>query len=187
MICEATKRCTKCGDEKPIGAFHFTKGSPDGLAYQCRTCCSLLKKQRNAETRRRNQSAAGQENSKRCPSCSLTLPATDFYKNLSAARGRSSYCKHCSRDLGRANRYGLKLDQVRLILHTPRCQACGHAFKTEKEMHFDHCHETGEFRGVLCKLCNTTAAGPAARCIELLSLVKAYLERSLERPSLCQN
>lgn len=33
-----TKRCSKCGEEKPIDHFQKRKASPDGLSYWCRQC-----------------------------------------------------------------------------------------------------------------------------------------------------
>src|SRR5262245_54201848 len=35
-----------------------------------------------------------------------------------------------------------------------RCECCGDP-RGDKQLCFDHCHETGEFRGWLCNLCNT--------------------------------
>ena len=33
-----TKRCTKCGEEKPLDAFHRDASSPDGHKRWCKTC-----------------------------------------------------------------------------------------------------------------------------------------------------
>ena len=33
-----TKQCTKCGIEKPLNAFHNSKGTRDGKTYQCKQC-----------------------------------------------------------------------------------------------------------------------------------------------------
>lgn len=42
---EDTKRCTKCGEVKPVGGFDKDSSKADGLQCHCRTC--------NAERRRR--------------------------------------------------------------------------------------------------------------------------------------
>lgn len=34
------KRCTKCGEDKPIDSFPKERRSPDGVASQCKTCKS---------------------------------------------------------------------------------------------------------------------------------------------------
>lgn len=36
------KRCTKCGEEKPLTEFHKRAASPDGLNYKCRGCAKAL-------------------------------------------------------------------------------------------------------------------------------------------------
>ncbi|GAH40943.1 unnamed protein product, partial [marine sediment metagenome] len=33
-----TKRCTKCGEEKPLTEFHKNKYNKDGLTYSCKAC-----------------------------------------------------------------------------------------------------------------------------------------------------
>ena len=33
-----TKRCSKCGDTKPISMFHKNRTRPDGLDYWCKEC-----------------------------------------------------------------------------------------------------------------------------------------------------
>ena len=33
-----TKRCTKCGEEKPLTEFHKSRKSHDGLGYWCKSC-----------------------------------------------------------------------------------------------------------------------------------------------------
>jgi hypothetical protein len=38
---------------------------------------------------------------KRCPKCEETLPAEDFYRNIRATSGLSTYCKRCHRELQR--------------------------------------------------------------------------------------
>lgn len=42
-----TKRCTKCGIEKPLAMFYAHKGMSDGLRPDCRTCCLAREKVRN--------------------------------------------------------------------------------------------------------------------------------------------
>lgn len=39
-----TKRCTKCGQEKPITEFCKKTGSPDGHNYTCKECISKYRK-----------------------------------------------------------------------------------------------------------------------------------------------
>lgn len=34
----ATKRCSKCGEVKPLSDFHKNRSNPDGLQYGCKPC-----------------------------------------------------------------------------------------------------------------------------------------------------
>jgi hypothetical protein len=36
------------------------------------------------------------------------------------------------------------------------CALCGFVFQEEKQKHFDHDHNTGRFRGIICFVCNVT-------------------------------
>lgn len=35
-----TKRCTKCGEEKPLSSFHKERRSSDGVTARCKSCTS---------------------------------------------------------------------------------------------------------------------------------------------------
>jgi hypothetical protein len=39
-------------------------------------------------------------------------------------------------------------------IKTDRCEVCNNLFKSNIDRHMDHCHETGEFRWILCHSCN---------------------------------
>lgn len=38
--------------------------------------------------------------------------------------------------------------------NTNKCDACQKVFKSTKDRHLDHCHESGSFRHILCMDCN---------------------------------
>lgn len=42
-----------------------------------------------------------------------------------------------------------------VYLNTTACQVCGHEFETSRDRCMDHDHETGQFRQILCRSCNT--------------------------------
>jgi hypothetical protein len=54
------------------------------------------------------------------------------------------------------------------------CEACGN---DQREIHFDHCHKTGVFRGWLCRDCNQALGFVKDDPIRLLQLIK-YLEQA---------
>ncbi|MFN2490814.1 MAG: hypothetical protein ABR529_13995 [Actinomycetota bacterium] len=43
----ATKRCRKCGEEKPLGAFGVQRRASDGLNGTCRECVNAYHRRRN--------------------------------------------------------------------------------------------------------------------------------------------
>jgi hypothetical protein len=47
----------------------------------------------------------------------------------------------------KAKKWKLKADD-------PLCSICRHEFKCPKDVHYDHNHKTGEYRGLLCTKCN---------------------------------
>jgi hypothetical protein len=56
------------------------------------------------------------------------------------------------------------------------CAICGvHQSKLEKPLAVDHCHDTGQVRGLLCFDCNT-GIGKLKDSIELLKKALQYLE-----------
>jgi 5-methylcytosine-specific restriction endonuclease McrA len=81
-----TKRCTKCGEIKPLNAFNLDKRLRDGLQSDCKAC---EKDYRQARARTLTVTEA------RCPSCSLTLPASAFAKSRAAPNGLQTTCRAC--------------------------------------------------------------------------------------------
>jgi hypothetical protein len=57
------------------------------------------------------------------------------------------------------------------------CEACGGAPDPKRELHFDHCHTSGNFRGWICRECNL-ALGNVRDNIQRLRQLIAYLERA---------
>lgn len=69
------------------------------------------------------------------------------------------------------------------MLLIPVCQACGAPLPDSYSQKFDHCHEGGHFRGVLCHPCNMACAGNSEDTIVRLHGCIGYLARDLERTS----
>jgi Recombination endonuclease VII len=63
-----------------------------------------------------------------------------------------------------------------------RCECCSVLLVQGKNIHLDHCHLTGKFRGWLCNRCNR-GLGYFDDCIEGLEKAIAYLRKAnLRRP-----
>lgn len=118
--------------------------------------------------------------SKECTTCKETKPLSDYYKSTRKKDGYDSRCKTCAdsykakwsegnsehislqRDEYRLQkRYGITLDDYTdmLIKQDYSCAICGNSPEEGRnntyKLSVDHCHTTGEVRGLLCQKCNT--------------------------------
>lgn len=76
------------------------------------------------------------------------------------------------------SKYKVTRDVARELIAIQECQICGSGSPiTGKSLHIDHCHETGEVRGVLCHFCNV-AIGALGHSVERLKAAIKYLERT---------
>lgn len=147
-----TKICSGCGVEKAANAseFHRRAGSPDGLCGACRKC-------RNAATARWKK--ANPE------------------KVASWRRNRTQSGAERSKDLRLL--YGMTAAQYWAIIESQggTCAMCP-AVESEcgRRLCVDHCHKTGEIRGILCGSCNKLL-GFARDSVERLEAGKNYLLR----------
>ena len=111
-----------------------------------------------------------------CSNCKLEKEESQFYKDFrDLERGReglSSRCKDCSkessrkwyqnsekyrgiiRESGLKHRYGIDSDSYWNLseIQNHVCAIC--KTKSEKYLHVDHDHVSGQIRGLLCKTCN---------------------------------
>lgn len=117
---------------------------------------------------------------KKCTSCKKTKQISDFYNSKSSKDGKSYRCKSCdksARNLYRQrnketatknqrkaylkSKYGITEEQEEGILKEQNylCAICNtKGFKMRSEAKYslvvDHCHSSGEVRGMLCHNCN---------------------------------
>ena len=74
-------------------------------------------------------------------------------------------------------RYGIHRETYIERMETSAvCECSG----TDKDLCYDHCHETMAFRGVLCRNCNR-AIGQLGDTLESLETATAYLRRHYEK------
>lgn len=108
--------------------------------------------------------------SKRCAKCGTTKPLAEYHRQPSGPMGRHSYCKPCANEAQRtsrvrhvtperkaayqiATRYKLKPEDVARMM-ADQGGVCGICAKPMAKVCIDHCHETGQVRGLLCHGCN---------------------------------
>lgn len=89
---------------------------------------------------------------KRCTQCGRERSLSDFSPHTSKPDGLQSNCKLCRR-LYRLQQRGARvtLNHLELLSDVAACEICG---RQTDNLHLDHCHSTGNFRGFLCSPCN---------------------------------
>jgi len=128
-----------------------------------------------------------------CVLCNHEKPLTSFEKRGTSYRNQckecralkekeryetcpkyNQYVKNKSRKHHFQKQYGLSIEQVdeMILSRNSTCDICN---KKTKKLHVDHCHATGEVRGLLCVLCNT-AIGKFKDDINLLQSAIKYLK-----------
>lgn len=113
---------------------------------------------------------------KTCTKCNKTKLESEFRKSLKRGKpGLRAECKECSRAYTKAwykenkngytgkaklamrkynykTRYDLPEELINHLVedNTGNCTICGN----KTVLHIDHCHATGNYRGLLCRNCN---------------------------------
>lgn len=131
---------------------------------------------------------------KECKDCKKTLPISEFYPRKQKGRVKlkvETACKKCTQirckkyrennpDKYRSSRlkslYGVNLEQYKAMAKEQenKCKVCN--IETDI-LCVDHCHETGNIRGLLCKICNK-GLGVFKDSPELLRKGASYIEES---------
>lgn len=106
---------------------------------------------------------------KRCPKCLQDLPLTAFAKKGDYLQWM---CRPCTAVNNRAQRYGITFDEAKELIGR-NCEGCGRK-ALGRDVHIDHCHDTGKVRGVLCRDCNHALSKHMTP--EILRRLADYLE-----------
>jgi hypothetical protein len=135
-------------------------------------------------------------NMNQCYKCKELKDSIEFFKNKRKSNGLHSYCKACNKEATKIaskkyrqdpakeknsklkNRYGITLlgrDQM-IADQSGCCAICNIELSTAKVVHLDHCHTSGDVRGVLCQPCNIGLGG-FKDSIETLENAIEYLKR----------
>ena len=104
-----------------------------------------------------------------CKKCHTLKPLSEFY--ILKSGKEYTWCKKCARKNAKAwgekhkshkiwseikRNYGLSKSEYKNILKQQRgvCKICVKPCGTFPRLSVDHCHKTGEVRGLLCAHCN---------------------------------
>jgi hypothetical protein len=111
---------------------------------------------------------------KTCCDCGVDKPITDFTASKAGKHGVGSRCSPCRREYGLHYTYGVTSGDVSDIrkFQNNECAICSVEMDNP---HVDHCHSTGEVRGLLCKHCNL-ALGHFKDNIDSVREAVKYLE-----------
>lgn len=125
-----TKRCSRCGKEKPLDEFPKHPKCGDGHTGVCKSCrYDTIKKHRETGGGRK-KNTEGQRRYRK----------TDTYRNTRLLR-----------------LYGITLEEWQILYDKQKgcCIVCEkHQAELTKPLCVDHCHETNKIRGLLCSPCN---------------------------------
>lgn len=140
------KRCTKCGQIKPLSSFYASRGMRDGHRNDCIECNKAAKRERHARNPEPYRERARQW-------------AADNPERRAAYQAEyrdRPERKRAMRDGYYRRTYGKSADEVDEMLDAQNggCAICGAKPERLASMHIDHDHEHGHLRGLLCVSCN---------------------------------
>lgn len=133
-------------------------------------------------------------NLRNCRRCSKDLPIESFGRR--GYKKYQSWCKDCAseyqkerrkaspwtsakkRRYAKARNYKITEEEVRELEKRKRCDCCKKLFRKLANQRIDHCHETGEIRGVICNNCNV-GIGMLGDNLEGLEAAVRYLRKNL--------
>lgn len=145
------KKCSRCLTEKEEDNFSIRNASKDGLNSYCRDCMKQYRVDNRDHIKTYLQKHRAENPEK--------------WKEYDRKHGRTK----------RLNKHGLTRESFNQLVKQQdgKCLICQEVPSDILVM--DHCHETGKFRGLLCRKCNA-AIGQLYDDPELLRRAADYLE-----------
>ncbi len=157
-----TKKCTKCGVDKPLSAFYRVRGN-DGYRSHCKECISEHQKQKY-----KNDPEYKEYKNSKTRHKWIEDPELWSKRQLAV---RKSHLKR---------KYNMTLEQYARMFDEQKecCAICGEHYTKvpHQQLMVDHCHTTGKVRQLLCDLCNT-ALGKFKDSPELLERAADYIRK----------
>ena len=156
-----SKACTKCGETKSVSEFYRCKSKRDGYQTSCKACARDYVRKIRATNPEKVKEQRKQWGINNRWNRALTQSRT------AAKKREYILCSATAEELKAA--------------FTGKCDLCGcPEMECTTQLHMDHDHETGEFRGFLCARCNI-GIGHFRDSEELLIDALHYLMNTNER------
>ena len=157
------KKCTKCGEQKPLSEFSTRSDRPIGFASACKPCVKLSQ---NPELRKLSWKKWRESNPEKRKASKVAWDKANPEK-----RKLNSY-------KARVKKYNLSIEQYEniLIQQNGCCAICNDLLDKAEKTHIDHDHNTNGVRGILCHGCNTSLGG-FKDSIKILKSAQIYLEK----------
>lgn len=185
------KTCTVCKEKKPLTEFYKN-------VNQCKLCVYKHKTGRTEyRFKSRSRLPIPPKGFETCLICMEVKPLANFSKRVrkNGKQEIQSCCKSCHHEKYscplKAKRqrlkrsYGLALDEFNKLYDSfeGQCHICKKKItrtgRGNNAAVVDHCHETGQVRGLLCSNCNFVL-GHSKDDTEILANAIAYLTRSVK-------
>lgn len=165
------KACTKCGETKPLDAYHVNRTRRDGHSARCRECAAI--DQRAAAERRAANGDYVPVAEKRCGGCREVKPADAFARHRRRRDGLNSVCRLCASARQAAN---AARDDADIVTPAEKlCPSCARV-RPSSAFHRDRAARDGLFsRCRECQKASTAAylARNSARTEAELAAVRA--------------
>lgn len=191
-----TKRCRICEQPKPLNEFHLDRSAKDGYVAFCKDCKATIDKQRrlnDPDSKRKSRENSrkyraerpeyhkeyGRQWRKANPEkkAAAARRYNEKYPERAKAQ-RKKYQKRMAREIRNTKymrQYGITLAayEAMLVSQGGVCAICGGTDTINLAV--DHCHATGQIRGLLCRKCNALL-GQATDDPAILANAIKYLE-----------
>ena len=159
-----TKKCNKCGEEKPATREYFNKNqsSKGGLLALCKPCQVIRVSgyARNYKLDNLYGPAKEPPKEQKCNTCKELLPIKFFDRDRKRKSGYRGKCIICTKNDALIRTYNITLKQYNEMYETQngRCAICGSKDPGNDKLKYftvDHDHKTEKNRDLLCAKCNT--------------------------------
>lgn len=143
LFTEGSYFCQKCDRVRPLGDFGNESNSRHGIRSMCKDCTNAGNYGRISKYRE----AMGAD--------AWRAKRRDYLTSWRAGVTLTKEAQDTRRGYQLKRKYGITEHEFKMMLaeQDGRCAICMTP-KPNKDWHVDHCHASGEVRGILCNLCN---------------------------------